>query len=147
MYEFIRYLVADVMSSKPVTVARETTIAEVERIFRERDFSGIPVVDSEHQLEGLVTKLDVLKAFSFTNGSMVPRYQEILQRTIESVMIHEPIVVVPDMPLTRVLQKMVEMRYHCFPVTDNDAELLGIITRRDLLRALELAAQGIPPQP
>jgi len=44
MYEFLDYRVSDVMNENPVTVGPRTTLAEVEAIFEEHDFNGLPVV-------------------------------------------------------------------------------------------------------
>jgi CBS domain-containing protein len=58
---------------------------------------------------------------------------------VESVMATDPLTVSPDMPLTRVLEKIVETRYRSFPVVDNDV-LVGVISREDVVTALRKAA-------
>jgi CBS domain-containing protein len=96
-------------------------------------------------LLGIVTKLDCLKAFAFTPQSMVPRYEEIMDQPADAVMTQKPLTVTPDMSLTRVLQLMAETRYKSFPVTIG-ALLIGIVSREDVLRALERAATGKRPR-
>ena len=140
MYEFLEYQVVDAMTYHPVTITRQTPLADVARAFDERDFNCLPVSE-EGALLGIVTKLDFLKAFAFTSRTMIPRYEEIIQQPAESVMTHRPITVTPDMSLTRVLQLMAETRFHSFPVTLG-AFLLGMISRRDVLRALARAGAG-----
>jgi CBS domain-containing protein len=51
----------------------------------------------------------------------------------------DPITVSADVPLTRVLEKIVETRYRSFPVVD-DGELVGVISREDVVAALRKAA-------
>ena len=144
MYEFIEYRVRDAMTHHPVTITRETLLSEVETLFAELDFNCLPVTEGG-LLVGIVTKLDVLKAFAFTSNTMLPHYEDIIRQPAESVMTHRPITVTPDVSLTRVLQQMVETRYHSFPVA-RDALLIGMISRQDILRALARAVEGERPQ-
>jgi len=144
VYEFIHYQVRDVMTKNPVTVDRHERIGSVEEIFEAHDFNGLPVVESDGRLVGMVTKLDVLKAFVFTSETLLPRYQDIMSRSIESVMTVSPHLVEPKLPLTGVITLMLETRHKSFPVV-SDGRLMGIIAREDLLRALRYSAQGKPP--
>ena len=144
MYEFLEYQVADAMTYHPVTITRATSLADVEALFEEHDFNCLPVCE-EGALLGIVTKLDVLKAFAFTTRGMIPRYEEIMQQPAERVMTIRPITVTPDLNLTRVLQLMAETRYRSFPVVIG-ALLIGMIAREDVLRALARAARGERPR-
>jgi CBS domain-containing protein len=140
MYEFLEYQVADAMTYHPVTIGRATPLAEVEALFEQHDFNCFPVSEAGGLL-GIVTKLDLLKAFVFTTRTMVPNYEAIMQRPAETVMTHRPVTVTPDMPLTRVLELMSETRYRSFPVMVG-ALLIGMISREDVIRALSRAARG-----
>jgi CBS domain-containing protein len=144
MYEFLEYQVADAMTYQPVTITRATPLAEVEALFEQHDFNCFPVSE-DGVLLGVVTKLDMLKAFAFTTRTMVPNYEAIMQRPAETVMSHRPVTVTPDMPLTRVLALMTETRYRSFPVMVG-ALLIGMISREDVIRALARAARGERPR-
>jgi CBS domain-containing protein len=146
MYEFLVYHVRDVMTENPLTVKPEISLQEMEAIFQEHDFNGIPVVDKEGTLLGLVTKLDLLKAFVFEKEEIIPSYEQIVARRASDVMTKEPEVVDPQTPLTRVLQRMIETRNKSFPIIENGT-LIGIIAREDVLKALHLAASGKTPTP
>ena len=141
MYEFLDYRVADVMTSDPITVSPETPLSEVERIFEENDFNGLPVVDVDGALLGLVTKLDLLKAFRFTEDHMFPPYDELMKGRVEAVMTRGVVTATPREPLTRVLEKMIETRSKSFPVVD-DGLLVGVVAREDLLAGLRRAVSG-----
>ena len=144
MYEFLEYRVEDAMTRRPVVITRRTPLREIEEIFARNNFNTLPVVDSGGHLTGVVTKLDVLRAFLFTPQSMVPAYEEIMQKPAERVITWEPITVAPDEPLTRVVQKMVHSRCKSFPVVSHGL-LVGIIAREDVLAALRRAARGERP--
>ena len=145
MYEFLDYQVADTMTYRPLIVSPGTPLAEVEALFERHDFNSLPVVSRDGILLGLVTKLDFLQAFAFTPQEVVPHYDEIMCRPAESVMTGDPITVRPDIPLTRLLQLMVDTRHRSFPVTIG-ALLIGIVARQDVVRALRQAAAGEGPR-
>ncbi|WP_435099498.1 CBS domain-containing protein [Arhodomonas sp. AD133] len=145
MYEFLHYRVSDAMTRDPVTISQDTTLGELEAIFARNDFNGVPVVDHTGRLEGVATKLDILRAFSFTTAAKIPHYEEIVTRPVAEVMTREPITVPPELPLTRVLDKMVETRNKSFPVA-TDGVVTGVIAREDLLWALRRATTGQGPE-
>jgi len=145
MYEFLDYVVSDVMS-KPVTIGRDATIAEAERILEQTGFNGMPVVDAGGALVGFVTSLDLLDAFRFTPDAMLPPYDQIMGKPVSSVMVQTPAVVQPRTRLTRVLEKMVDTRNKSFPVVDPDGDrLVGMIAREDVMQALRRAGAGERP--
>lgn len=144
MYEFVYYWVRDVMTSEPITVSQEVTLAEAEKIFEAHDFNGLPVVDQEHRLVGMVTKLDLLKAFAFIKRMKIPHYDTIMGQFVSQMMERNPEVFTPETPLTRVLHKMIETGHKSFPVVDND-RVIGIVAREDVLKALRRASTGELP--
>ena len=141
MYVFIYYQVRDVMTSDPIAVDRHVTLSDVEAIFEEHDFNGLPVVDQSHRLIGLITKLDLLKAFAFTEKSKIPHYDAMMDQEISQVMTKDPRVFYPGTSLTRVLQYMIETGHKSFPVVEDD-RVTGIVAGEDIIRALRQAAQG-----
>jgi CBS domain-containing protein len=144
MYEFTHYQVRDVMTSNPVTVGEDTSLGEIEDIFDQQDFNGLPVVDELGHLLGMVTKLDLLKAFDFNEKLKIPAYESIRQYPCERIMSVNVTSVRLESPLTRVLHYMIETRHKSFPVTQ-DGKLKGIIAREDILTALGRAARGKLP--
>jgi CBS domain-containing protein len=135
MYEFLKYTVKDAMTPSPLTITPDTPLRELEKIFETHDFNGIPVLNKEGHLVGMVTKYDLLKAFIFTSDSLMPRYGLIMDRPASSVMTLDPVTITPDMPLSRLLQELVEMQTKSFPVVEN-GRLVGIISREDVLKVL-----------
>lgn len=135
MYEFLRCKVKDAMTVSPITATPDTPLGTLEQLFEAHDFNGIPVLDKQGRLVGLVTKFDLLKAFILTTDSPAPRYTDIINLPASSVMTTNPETVSPDLPLSRLLQQLVEMRTKSFPVVEND-RLVGIISREDVLKAL-----------
>jgi CBS-domain-containing membrane protein len=122
------------------TVTREMTVGELNQMFERDDFNTYPV-EEDAQVVGLVTKFDLLKCFAFTPSQMMPRYDDLMDRTVADIMTSAYIYVSADTRLTRVLQLMVEHRIRSIPAIDSDHRLVGIVAREDVLRALAACAE------
>jgi CBS domain-containing protein len=141
LYQFLERTVAGAMARTVKTVTRGLTVRELSDMFERDDFNAYPVED-DGQMVGLVTKFDVLRCFAFTPNQMVPRYDDLMKRTVADIMTAEFIYVRSDTKLTRVLQLMVEHQFRSVPVIDSGHRLEGIIAREDILRALEACVGG-----
>jgi CBS domain-containing protein/uncharacterized protein (DUF2267 family) len=138
MYEFLEYRVDDFMTFPVVTIESDTTLAQAQAIFDENEFNCLPVVE-EGRLVGVLTKLDLLKAFGFERRSDVHSYPQVLRRQVSAAMTRDPITVRNHTPLTRVIRMMADTRFKSFPVMMGE-EIVGIISREDIVRALKCAA-------
>ena len=143
MYEFLDYRVQDVMN-RPLMVTADTTLAEVELLLEKHGYNALPVVDTAERLVGLVSSLDLLRAFSFPEDAILPPYEEIMDRGIEAVMTRDVLTVCPRTPLTRVLQKIIDTRNKSFPVVDDD-RVVGMVAREDVMLALRRGTGGRKP--
>ena len=129
------------MTRNVKTVTRGMTVGELNQMFERDDFNTYPV-EEDGQVVGLVTKFDLLKCFAFTPNQMMPRYDDLMDRTVADIMTSAYIYVSADTRLTRVLQLMVEHRIRSIPAIDSDHRLVGIVAREDVLRALAACAEG-----
>ena len=141
MYRFLEYTAAQYMTRAVRTVTRQVTMGERGKLFEKHDFNSFPVVEGGNML-GIVTKFDFLRTFAFTTGQMLPHYDELMRRPVAEMMTEAVVHVEPTAPLTRVLQLMVSLKTRSFPVIGPDRQLLGIISREDVMRALKEATQG-----
>jgi CBS domain-containing protein len=126
------------MTRSVKTVTRRMSLRELEALFEQHDFNAFPVVE-ERKMVGIITKFDFLRAFIFTTGQMVPHYDDFMKRLVEEVMTEAVVHVESTAPLTRVLQLMVNLKTRSFPVVDGNRQLVGIISREDVMRALREA--------
>jgi CBS domain-containing protein len=133
--------------SAPLCVVPETTLAEAERLLEQRGYNALPVADADRRLLGVVTSLDLLRAFDFSEDAILPDYGRAMQRSVESVMSRDAATVTPRAPLTRVLRKLVDSRNKSFPVVE-DGRVVGVIAREDVMQALRRADLGeVPKEP
>ena len=140
MYRFLESTAGQYMTPAVKSVTRQCTMAELESLLKQYDFDAMPVVENGSML-GIVTKFDFLRAFAFTTGQLVPSYDALMKRTVGEMMTEGVVHVEPEIPLTRVLQLMVNHRLRSFPVLGPDRQLLGVISRGDVMRALKQATQ------
>jgi CBS domain-containing protein len=141
---FIDQIVADHMTRDVRTVTRGVTLRELGDLFEKDDFNTYPVAENG-QVVGLVSKFDHLACFVFTPARMMPHYDDLMRRAVADIMTSEFIYVGIDTRLTRVLQLMVDHRIRSMPVIDSDQRLVGIISREDVMRALQCCTSGRAP--
>jgi CBS domain-containing protein len=141
--------VRDVMTPEVVTVPADASILQAGELMARYDISGLPVVDDEGHLVGIVTERDFLRPEKTTGDRPRPRWFGVLagrsippaapdrfrERRVAEVMTPNPITVGEDMPLDEVVQ-LIELRdIKRLPVMRGD-QLVGVVSRGDLLRAL-----------
>jgi CBS-domain-containing membrane protein len=141
MHKFLEATAGQYMTRTVKTVARETTMRELERMFEADEFNCYPVREGD-DIVGIVSQFDLLKCFAFNPGRMVPAYDDLLCRMVADVMTPEFIYVDPETKLSRVLQLMTDHRMKSIPVLDAEQRLVGIIARKDIMSALASCARG-----
>jgi len=114
----------DIMTETVVWVTKDTPLIEAAQIMARNDISGIPVVDDQMLLEGVVTEKDVLQLFD------AMQYQE--SRTVNTSMTHSVISFDIDDPLLKICDCLKDNEFRRVPVTA-EGKLVGIVSRRDLM--------------
>jgi CBS domain-containing protein len=143
------YSVEQVMTRSVITVTRETPISEVARLLVEHAISGLPVVDSEGRVIGVVSEGDLLVREA---GRRAParrplarlrapdrgaraRRSKVEAATAGEMMTSPALTFEPYRALRTAAQVMTANEVNRLPVVDADGRLLGIVTRADLVRA------------
>ena len=121
--------VRDYMSTELVTVTPQTEITHVVQMLISNDISGVLVVGDSDELVGIVTERDCI-AIASSAG-----YYDELGGPVSGFMSSPVETIVPDANLVDVAVRMTNSPHRRFPVLEN-GELVGLISRRDVLRAL-----------
>ncbi len=118
----------DLMSPQ-VVVAKENTNAEqISARLLAGEFNGVPVVDDNGAVVGIVTALDILKAMQDGNKKL----NTMLARDI---MTPNPSTVKKDTPIEEIIRILVEKEIVLVPVVEgNNNKLIGVVARLDILR-------------
>ncbi len=107
----------------PVTIKRGSTVKDALSIMAEYHIGGIPVVDDDNCLVGIVTNRDL-------------RFQRDMDRLIDEVMTSENIIVTHQQTdLEAASQILMEHRIEKLPVVDEENHLIGLITYKDITKA------------
>lgn len=115
----------DVMSFPVKTISPEKQVREAERLMLRHGHTGLPVMDEQGHLEGLISLRDVEKA----------RRHGLEHAPVKGIMIRRVVTVTPDTPLDEVQELMVEKDIGRVPVVEA-GNVVGIISRSDLLGLL-----------
>ena len=134
MRYFYERKVSEYMTRQIVYCDARTTLREAEALFARHDFNSFPVMENG-KLIGVFSKFDFMRAFAFTEEHPLPDYRTIMAGAVRDFMREEMFTKAPNMPLTRVLQKMVERRTRSLPVV-SEGRLVGVISREDVMKAL-----------
>jgi CBS domain-containing protein len=149
----------DVMQRNPITVTPEMPIEDAVRRMISHGISGLPVIDATGAVVGILSEGDLLRRVELGTEAKVPTWVRWLAegraahayarshaRKVGEVMTAPVVSVTPETDLAEVAALMESRRIKRLPVLQ-DGRLIGIITRLDLVRALEQLLPRVDTQP
>ncbi|MGA4837572.1 CBS domain-containing protein [Streptomyces sp. G45] len=141
--------VGTVMTGDVVTVRHDTPFKEVARLLEEHRISGVPVVEDDGQVIGVLSETDLMVRQAEADDPYEPaprvRWRRLLPgarqraakahaRTAGQLMSRPALTVYADHTIAEAARTMARHRVERLPVVDEDERLVGIVTRRDLLQ-------------
>lgn len=136
MFEFLQETVENNVTRRIRSVAPKTTVGDLYRLFAADGVEAYPVVRG-NALVGVVSRLDALKVFVLPQRHLLPDYWDGMAATVDEIMTSDVITVDGETNLQRVLELLVKHRVKSLPVVDRCSNLVGIIAREDVMRAME----------
>jgi CBS domain-containing protein len=138
--------VKDLMTTKVLTVRSSTQLKDAAALLTKHGISGLPVVDGEGRVLGVLSEGDILyketgakdKPGFFDRLLAVPPIGldlKLAARTVGEAMSAPALTIGPRRPVTDAATVMIEEGVNRLPVIDDEERLIGIITRADLVRA------------
>ncbi len=146
--------VAEVMTANPVTVKPETPLQDAIKIIAEKRISGMPVVDENKKLVGVISETDLIwketgidtPPYIMILDSVIylqnpARYDQeihkVLGQIVGEVMSKKVISIHPHQSLREAAHLMHEKNIRRLPVIEEDSrEVVGILTRGDIIRSM-----------
>ena len=116
--------VEDYMQAIIMTVSPHDLLSTAHRLMNELFIRHLPVVVGENRLVGILTDRDIRQA--------VP--DGLHEMTVNNVMTRQVYTVSPDTPLLQAASTLLEQKFDCLPVVDDDGILTGLITVSDFVR-------------
>ena len=146
----------DVMVSPVITVKPSSSVKEVAKTFLERRISGVPVVDDQGKLVGIVSESDLMHRseagterqrswwlLGLTGDEVLAaEYVKAHARKVADVMTRRVITASPDTPLHEIAALLEKNSIKRLPIV-KDGQLVGILSRANLIQAVASAQKGL----
>ncbi|GAB3293311.1 CBS domain-containing protein [Pseudidiomarina andamanensis] len=125
--------VVDYMNRHPVSFSPEMSIEAAVSVLLQSNQRGGPVVDAQHKLVGFLSEQDCLATM------LRDTYHNEQSATVGDCMYRGDVVTIDaDSSVTDLAQQMTANKPKMYPVVDAERQLIGVITRTDVLRAIDL---------
>ena len=151
---------ADIMTTDVITISPDASVKELAKLLSDHGVSGVPVVDRDGKLVGIVSEGDLMHRAELGAERRHPRrrrswWLEMLAaereeaardyikshgRTVKDLMTRDVVTVTEDTPISEVASRLEEKRIKRVPVV-RDGKVVGIISRANLVRALATAPE------
>jgi CBS domain-containing protein len=142
----------DLMAKNVLTVTPDTSISQAADLLLQYHVNGMPVVDEENKLVGIICQSDIItqqknlplpSIFTLLDGiipltsmsNMEKEVQKMAATKVGEAMTQDPVSVTPDTELEDMAEIMVTKNYHTLPVVEGD-KLVGVIGKEDVLKTL-----------
>ncbi|OGM96301.1 MAG: hypothetical protein A3B86_04125 [Candidatus Yanofskybacteria bacterium RIFCSPHIGHO2_02_FULL_38_22b] len=151
-----KVLASEIMNKNVVSVSPNTPVLEAAKIISDRNLDGIPVVDESGQLIGILTEYDLITKTSPINIDFIKQIlsdikskndgktENLSELTVKEVMNPEPLTLKGDATYEEVIQTFKDHhRVNPIPIIDDQNKVIGVISRYDVLRPLNILSHSI----
>lgn len=141
--------VKDVMTTEVVAVRRDTSFKELAATLRQYRVSAFPVIDDARRLIGLVSEADMLAKEAMTEPGVAAElldHSDVRKAegvTAGTLMTRQVVTVSPDDPIEQAARMMYFLKVRQLPVVNSGGELVGIVSRSDLLSVFDRPDEDI----
>ena len=141
----------DIMTREVITAAPETTVEELARLLIEHKISGVPVVDEDNQLVGVVTENDLIKKnarlhiptiirlfdayFLLNSGKVEEEIKKMVAGTVDEICNKDIVSLTEETTLEEIATIMSEKNIHLLPVL-KDGMVVGIVGKADIVKSM-----------
>ena len=128
------------MSKKLITLSMDSPLSKAKDIFESHNIHHLLIIDEDHSLMGIITDRDLYKHLSPTVGTSQETHRDtaLLQKKSHQIMARNPITAQAQYSLSKAVLLFYDNHISCLPIVDKDNKPIGIITWRDVLKALAL---------
>ena len=143
----------DIMSKTVITVKKDTPISDLSELFINYKINGVPVVDDDEKVVGIVTQGDLIEQnknlhiptvitlfdavlFLESEKKFEKDVKKLTGNKVEDIYSADAITVGVDTDISEVATIMAEKDAHTLPVLNDDGKLAGVIGKLDLIRGM-----------
>ena len=150
---------SSIMSTRVLTLYEDDTVRKALQIMVNQKIGGLPIVDVNFKVIGIVTGTDVAKAAGKEKEGILSflfpkegkkdvveeaRLRKIMDKPVREIMTSPVITAPPGTPLREIATIMGRNAFDRVPIVGPDERLVGIVTRRDILRAIAGSLEACP---
>lgn len=145
--------IKDIMTKEVVTVREEDTVEKCANLLITHGLSGLPVIDENGKIKGIVTEGDLIRRASRIKGPAAlevlggifylespKKFMDDLIKTMgnsaKDIMTKEVITVSPEKTIEDAATLLVQRKIKRLPVVDKEGNLIGIVSRKDIMNYL-----------
>lgn len=125
----------EIMSTELIHATEDMTLEEALKVLVNHRITGLPVVDRRGRMKGVLSEYDILTQISRAKRMKADTFQQKITFSKKVDAIRE------TTPLKRIVKEFIDTKYRRLPVVDKKGKLVGIITRRDLMRVFYYRAR------
>jgi CBS domain-containing protein len=129
----LRRTAKDIMTSTVITAKEDMLVTDVMKLLLRWHISGLPVVDDEQRLMGIVTEHDVMN-FALSGNAATTRASEVMTKRVETYS--------SDTLVVEIINHFAAHRIRRVPVVES-GKVVGIISRRDIVREMDRLYSGL----
>ena len=143
---------SDIMTTEVLTVKKETSLKELANILYKHHINGVPVVDDNGSLIGIICESDLIRKdkklhiptvvtlfdaviYLESPKNIEKEFQRVSATTVEDLYTRKPVTVDEKTPIDEIATIMTQKKIYTIPVMDGD-RIVGIIGKADLLRTI-----------
>lgn len=112
-----------IMSRDPITISPETRVLDAMRMLVEEKITGLPVVESDGKVAGVLSEKDLLRL----------AYEATTDGTVAAFMTRNPVCFQQDDDVVEIAECLIENPFRRVLILDGD-RLVGVVSRRDVIR-------------
>lgn len=143
----------DIMTKEVVTISEDDTVEVVAKVLNEKGISGLPVVDEDNKVKGIITEGDLIRRVSKISGpssieilggiiplqrkkDFIDKLNKYMGYLVKDMMTKDVITISGDAEIEEIATLMVREKIKRIPVVDDEKRLIGIVSRRDIMKNL-----------
>lgn len=146
-------VIKDIMTKEVITVSENDTVEKCAKLLTTHDLSGLPVLDAEGKVKGIVTEGDLIRrssrikapAFLEILGGIIyldnpNKYLDEVKKSMghfaKTIMTEDITTIHPDEKIEEAATLLVHQKVKRLPVLDDEGKLVGIVSRKDIMNHL-----------
>ena len=125
-----------IMKRDVISVHPETPLDRLIDLLIQHNITGVPVLNEDSSIAGIVTEKDVLSFLLDKNVLDLMNERLLCETTVYHIMTNQVVAFDEETPLDEICEALVNQKFRRVPITDKNGKLVGIISRKDIIAVI-----------